>query len=969
LAEQGRTTHGVIGPRRKTDERVKLDEATLSEGAGRPPRRMFAAYIGWPVVGLAALVMLGWVVRVPWMVQIIPGTAAMVFSNALCMFLLGIALILTTVPRRWCKPVQTAIGIGVLAVGAIVTVQYQFDLALPLDLPGMHAWLNGNPGRMAPNTALAHALSGLTVLLVTHARPGLLALSALIGAFAVAMMGITGLVGYQMKPEVLYGWHVETRMALHTGTAFLLLGVGYAAVAYRSQRLDELFRQREDLRVGLLGGGLMVFVGLVGGIVAFTLMHEQMLSALQNGLKLSFQSRHDLIVSEVSTSVQATRHFASLPGVQRELSRLRANPGDQAARQFLTATLGAYGETKPSGARLFDGNGRLVASAGTMRGAALELPLPQVGDAAILWDGRDAGLRVAQDILDRGRRVGRIESNYVLPGITSMREMVLEFGASGEMMLCTRPEQAIRCLPTRLIPQRTEIPPATRAGQTLMVRPLAGERGVGLATDYRGERVIAAYGPVGDLGLGLVLKVDADEIYGPMRQRFELMLLVIALIVAAGILLLRARLVPLVRRLSLSEQRFRGLLESAPDAMVVSDLEGRIVWVNSQTERLFGYSRAELVGQPVEILVPESLRATHVSKRDGYARRPVNRDVGTALELHGRRKDGGEFPAEIRLSPQETEDGMRVISTVRDVSERKRAMQALRESEQRWQFALEGARDGVWDWNLLTNEVFFSRQWKQMLGYEEHEIAGELGEWDKRVHRDDKAGAYADIEKHLRGDTRYYQNEHRLLCKDGTYKWILDRGMVVSRDADGKPTRMIGTHTDITEHKRAEETIRELSLVDELTRLRNRRGFFVLGEPQLHLARRLGRTAVLYFADVDGLKRINDELGHAEGDRALAAVADILRASFREADIVARLGGDEFVVLALESPGADSTASVARLEENFDAYNRTVRRPARLAVSIGVAHAGMESTEPLKELLHRADADMYRVKQQRSAAR
>jgi diguanylate cyclase (GGDEF)-like protein/PAS domain S-box-containing protein len=256
-----------------------------------------------------------------------------------------------------------------------------------------------------------------------------------------------------------------------------------------------------------------------------------------------------------------------------------------------------------------------------------------------------------------------------------------------------------------------------------------------------------------------------------------------------------------------------------------------------------------------------------------------------------------------------------------------------------------------------------------MLGYEEHEIAGELGEWDKRVHPEDKAGAYADIEKHLRGETPYYQNEHRLLCKDGTYRWILDRGMIVSRDPDGKPTRMIGTHTDITEHKRAEETIRELSLVDELTGLRNRRGFFVLGEPQLHLARRLGRTAVLYFADVDGLKRINDELGHAEGDRALAAVADVLRASFREADIVARLGGDEFVVLALESPGADSSASVVRLEENFDAYNRSVRRPARLAVSIGVAHAGTEPTESLKELLHRADADMYRVKQQRSAAR
>ncbi len=109
------------------------------------------------------------------------------------------------------------------------------------------------------------------------------------------------------------------------------------------------------------------------------------------------------------------------------------------------------------------------------------------------------------------------------------------------------------------------------------------------------------------------------------------------------------------------------------------------------------------------------------------------------------------------------------------------------------------------------------------------------------MHPDDKARAYADIEKHLKGETPYYQNEHRLLCKDGTYKWILDRGMVVARDPAGNPTRMIGTHTDITGRKQAEETIRELSLVDDLTGLRNRRGFFVLGELQLSLARRLGR--------------------------------------------------------------------------------------------------------------------------------
>ncbi|HSW62611.1 MAG TPA: PAS domain-containing protein [Dissulfurispiraceae bacterium] len=142
----------------------------------------------------------------------------------------------------------------------------------------------------------------------------------------------------------------------------------------------------------------------------------------------------------------------------------------------------------------------------------------------------------------------------------------------------------------------------------------------------------------------------------------------------------------------------------------------------------------------------------------------------------------------------------------REVDQRTRELEAsraaLHESEQRWQFALEGAGDGVWDWNVKTNEVYFSRQWEKMLGYEEHEIGCTLAEWDSRVHPEDRDAAYAKIEKHSSGQAPVYIGEHRLLCKDGSYKWILDRGKIVSRDEDGKPLRFIGTHTDITERKK-----------------------------------------------------------------------------------------------------------------------------------------------------------------------
>ena len=123
----------------------------------------------------------------------------------------------------------------------------------------------------------------------------------------------------------------------------------------------------------------------------------------------------------------------------------------------------------------------------------------------------------------------------------------------------------------------------------------------------------------------------------------------------------------------------------------------------------------------------------------------------------------------------------------------------LLESEQRWKFALDGAKDGLWDWNLKTNDVFFSTQWKAMLGFKENEIFGSLEEWSKRVHPEDLQGCYDDIQKHLDGEVDIYSNIHRVLCKDGRYKWILDRGKVVETDENGDAIRMVGIHTDLTE--------------------------------------------------------------------------------------------------------------------------------------------------------------------------
>ena len=161
-------------------------------------------------------------------------------------------------------------------------------------------------------------------------------------------------------------------------------------------------------------------------------------------------------------------------------------------------------------------------------------------------------------------------------------------------------------------------------------------------------------------------------------------------------------------------------------------------------------------------------------------------------------------------------DRRTVFGIIQDVTAMKRTEQALRDAETLWRFALEGAGHGVWDWHIPSNRVYYSSQWKRMLGYGEEEIENRYEEWESRVHPEDLPKALKAVEDLLSNRVELYHCEHRLRCKDGSYRWILDRGKVMEWDSEGKPLRAVGTHTDITEQKETEERIRHLLQEKEL---------------------------------------------------------------------------------------------------------------------------------------------------------
>jgi two-component system NtrC family sensor kinase len=251
----------------------------------------------------------------------------------------------------------------------------------------------------------------------------------------------------------------------------------------------------------------------------------------------------------------------------------------------------------------------------------------------------------------------------------------------------------------------------------------------------------------------------------------------------------------------------KSILDTVPAMIVTLNTQGQIIGFNHYLEVQSGYSTAEVKGKDwLTNFVPE--------REHERVRETITKAI-TGVETIGfinpvLLKNGQERLVEWYSTVLKDEGGniTTLLAIGQDVTERMKAEEALKASEQRWQFALEGAGDGVWDWDAQTNRVFFSHRWKEMLGYTDDEIGDNLEEWDKRIHPDDKAATYADLQKHLDGQVPVYSNEHRMLCKNGSYKWILDRGKVIKWTDDNKPLRVIGTHTDISYRKQAEEIIR-----------------------------------------------------------------------------------------------------------------------------------------------------------------
>lgn len=388
--------------------------------------------------------------------------------------------------------------------------------------------------------------------------------------------------------------------------------------------------------------------------------------------------------------------------------------------------------------------------------------------------------------------------------------------------------------------------------------------------------------------------------------------------------------------------RLSSMAEMLPHPIIEMDMEGQITYLNPAAMEQFPDLRQE-ASHPLKA----GLTAGFLKNLNHYYVREV--EIGSHF-----------YEQSIHCIPQ----SQIIRSYLIDITQRKHMEQILRKSEERYAAAARGANDGLWDWDLSHNTIYFSPRWKAMIGYADPDLSDRVDEWFERIHPDDRCHVKDELERHISGRSPHFETEYRLQHRNGEYRWFRSRGLVCL-DEQQKPYRIAGSQTDITEYHLAREQLLHDAFYDSMTGLPNRvylvdRISQALKQCQHHQQE---HCAVL-FLDLDRFKVINDSLGHMLGDRLLIEVAHRLSSCLCPEDTVARLGGDEFVLLINRIGDRDAAIRTAqRIQESLKTGFKLGGHEVFTTASIGIAlgHPHYESAE---DLLRDADAAMYQAKRQ-----
>ncbi len=654
------------------------------------PSRLAVSVPALAVLALGITILTGWVTGERSLLLAVKGLFPMVPPTAIGFIVSGVTLFaaLDATPRRQ----------RVRHIGATALVLLGFAAATLQVLDVHPAWLDrafvheelrsldAARGRMSLPTALAFVLTGLLALTFDHPGDRLRALLVQLLAGALLALGMVSLIGYDIAPEALVPRYRLGWMPVASAAGFIAIGVALLGLIARAGWYGAVYERHEDEKILILTLGILLLVSLAMSTAGLSLIQRNLERTVRASLAQAVSDRTAILVNLMQYRITRASIVSTRPTLREHLGRWAAAPSPQVA-----ADIAAEGDTFLgsgfNGLQFQDPEGLPIAASGELLGPVpLETPLASLGvPASLLWN-QAFYLRARVPVVHQGKVVGHVLSEQVLEVLPRLQLDVAALGRTAEWVLCGAEKIRMACFPHRFQPTPRYAPMVEGSRVLPAALALGGRSGVVNAPDYRGEEVIAGYAPVGELGLGVVLKIDAQEYYAPLREQFAQWWKWLLALALAAALLVSSQVRPVAQRLMASERlardqaeelgrrekMLRELYSSLGDGIVVMKPDGTIEFTNPAAERLFGFGPGELIGKPVSLMIPEALREANARATQAFLAGEKSKVLGQrGLVFAAQRKDGSTFDIEFSLAEMRQEAGLpRLVAVARDVSER-----------------------------------------------------------------------------------------------------------------------------------------------------------------------------------------------------------------------------------------------------------------------------------------------------------
>lgn len=719
----------------------------------------------------------------------------------------------------------------------------------------------------------------------------------------------------------------------------------------------------------------MVFA-LVLTATSWLFMYGPIKKSLNEELQISLELQLKTIRSEINTNFNAAMLASTQPSLVDEILQVR-NPTKAAAAQLKINEIGQHlFRINTNAVALFDENGVKLSQHGTFaQNPELTVPLNLPARVLLVWD-KQLLMHIEIEINVRGQMIGKIIKQVAMPATTQALKKNYYPNTSENTMLCAPTSFGInpQCFPTSLNPTLATTSRMATDGYLLpMALAVAGKTGVAYFQGHRGQDVAAAYAPVSNFGLGMVLQKDTSEMQAPISIQLRSLLPLLMWVLIIAVLSMYGLISLLVRRIEQSEAQARQLSASLQDSelmsrsltegiaegVITTTVERIVVQANPAALQLFGYEKAQLIGRDVSELVVE--RHRRLSKDTMAAMASQTEDFNVRdNEVRCLRKDGSEFSSRMSFSDIWVSGQRLFTAVIVDISESKRIGNALRASELQLRMITNNMPSLIAELDSDCRFVFHNRAYEDVFGLRHTQFHGRTAtevfghEWHE--HTGDK------IEKVLRGHPVSHE------CDITTHQQGIRRYTMnyFPRYGEGlKSNQVIGFYVlgnDITEFNKTANRLTHLANYDSLTGLPKRVLFKERLEQAVQVARAEKSLVVVIFLDLVRFKNVNDTLGHEAGDQLLKEVAKRLLGTVRKTDIVARISGDEFM-MALTGVSSVHKAALAakRILRAFESPFRIAGRNLAMGASLGIAMFPLDTSD-VSELLGYADLAMYGAK-------